>query len=90
MIYVQAQQSGHSRAFGYCGRTPAAGLERKWQEEVLPHYYEPSTRQRTLDLLDPSPSLIESEMELDSPGFTPNALADFEARGFVRRNRWGR
>lgn len=31
--------------------------------------------------------LIEAETELDSPGFTPAALQEFKARGFVRRNR---
>jgi len=85
--YVQLQRTSH--AFEYGGNTPAAGIERKLREEVLPHFYAPSTRQRTLESIAP-PMAIEADVELDSPAFAPAALREFQARGFVRRNRWGK
>lgn len=36
------------------------------------------------------PPAIEADVELDSPAFAPAALREFQARGFVRRNRWGK
>ena len=90
MNYVQGQQVVTAQDFEYGGNTPAALMARKLREEVLPHYYAPSTRQRTLESIAPPPLAIESEMELESPRFKPAALEEFEARGFVRRNRWGK
>jgi len=87
--YVQAQQL-IPHDFEYGGNTPSARVERKLREEVLPHYYAPSTRLRTLESIDPPPLAIEADMELESPRFTPTVLQEFEARGFVRRNRWGK
>ena len=89
MNYVQAQKRT-ADAFEYGGNTPAARIERTLREQILPHYYAPSTRQRTLESLVPPPLAIEVEMELESPRFKPAALQEFEARGFVRRNRWGK
>ena len=90
MNYVQGQKV-RAHAFEYGGNTPSAGVERMLREKVLPHFYAPSTRQRTLESIIPPPPLsIEAELELDSPTFTPPALAEFEARGFERRNRWGK
>lgn len=57
---------------------------------ILPHFYAPSTRQRTLESIAPPPMAIEADVELDSPAFTPAALREFQAGGFVRRNRWGK
>ncbi len=89
MNYVQAQQH-IARSFEYGGNTPSAGVERKLREELLPHFYAPSTRQRTLESLVPQPLAIEAEMDPDSPRFKPLALQEFEARGFARRNRWNK
>ena len=89
MNYVHGQNV-RAHAFEYGGNTPSAGVERMWREKVLPHFYAPSTRQRTLESIVPAPLSIESELELDSPTFTPSVLADFQARGFERRNRWGK
>ncbi len=89
MNYVQAQQRS-AHAFEYGGNTPAARIERKLREEVLPHFYAPASRQRALESIALPPMAIEAEMELESPSFTPAALREFEARGFVRRNRWSK
>jgi hypothetical protein len=86
--YVQGQATTHP--FEYGGNTPAAYLERKLRVEVLPHYYAPSTRQQTLQTIVTPLLTIEAEMELQSPRFKPAALQEFEERGFVRRNRWGK
>ena len=87
MNYARADRYAE-HPYEYGGETPAASVERKYREEILPHFYAPSTRQRSLESLAPPSLSIESEMELDSPRFTPPALEEFEARAFVRRNRW--
>jgi len=71
------------------GGSPSAlgRLTEVLQREVLPHFYAPSTRQAALDQAFSHTARIE-EPTLDSPSFTPAALAEFAARGFVRKNRW--
>jgi hypothetical protein len=90
MIYL-TQTISHMDCYAYdtTGLTPSSGVERKWREEVLPHFYAPASRQRALEPLSiPPPMLSDEEVALDSPPFTPPELTDLAARGFVRRNRW--
>lgn len=88
MNYVQSGNRTHAFEFG--GNTPSARIERKLREEVLPHFFEPASRQRRIESLAPSALSIESEMELESPSFAPVALVELQARGFVRLNRWAK
>ena len=89
MNYVQAPKS-LPRAFAFGGNTPAARIERKLFEEVLPHFYAPASRQPALDSIAPPPMTIDADVVLDSPSFTPAALQEFQAGGFARRNRWSK
>src|SRR5258708_33514573 len=69
--------------------TVRARIQRKFREEVLPHFYAPASRQPALESVAPPPRMIaEADAELDSPTFTPSELTSFAARGFVRTNRW--
>lgn len=86
MTYVRSTQEMFF-AFEYGGNTPSAGVERKFREEVLPHYFEPSTRQLWLETAEPTEMLADNEMTLDSPPFTPEGLKRFAAQSFHRRKR---
>jgi hypothetical protein len=91
MIYVNHTTTGDVACYVYehAGETASIGVQRKWLEEVLPHYYAPSSRQRVLERLSiPPPMSADEDVELDSPPFTPQGLRDFAGRGFVRKNRW--
>jgi hypothetical protein len=68
--------------------TVRARIQRKFREEVLPHFYAPASRQLALESVAPPPMIAEADAELDSPTFTPSELTSFASRGFVRTNRW--
>jgi hypothetical protein len=90
MNYItQTLSSTDCYVYEHAPSTASVGVERKWIEEVLPHFYAPSSRQRVLEAVSIPPSrLADEEVGLESPPFTPPELNDFAAQGFVRRNRW--
>jgi hypothetical protein len=90
MIYVtDTTSSVPACAYEFAGQTASVEVERKWVEEVLPHFLATASRQPVLDTTPPPAMLVNAEVELESPPFTPVELAEFAARGFQRRNRWG-
>jgi hypothetical protein len=91
MIYLNQTTAGDIACYVYehAVETASMGVGRKWLEEVLPHYYAPSSRQRTLERGSiPPPMSADEDVDLDSPPFAPPELNEFAARGFARRNRW--
>jgi hypothetical protein len=89
MIYVtDTTSSVPACAYEIAGKTASAEVERKWLEEVLPHFLATASRQRVLEATIPPPMLVDEDVELESPPFTPTELTEFAARGFQRRNRW--
>jgi|HubBroStandDraft_1064217.scaffolds.fasta_scaffold522887_2 hypothetical protein len=91
MIYVTNTTTSAVDCYVYESSVERAstGVERKWLEEVLPHYFAPASRQRTLDSSSMPPAMLaDADVDLDSPPFTPCELTEFAARGFARRNRW--
>ena len=89
MIYLINTTSSVPRYARELGdSTPSAEMDRKWLIEVLPHFFAPASRQRSLSPTVPPPMLADHEVEADSPPFTPTELTQFAARGFARKNRW--
>jgi hypothetical protein len=89
MIYItDTATTSSGPAYAAVCETPSGCVDRKWVEEILPHFHEPASRQRAPDPTIVPAMLADEDVDLDSPPFTPPELNDFAARGYVRRGRW--
>lgn len=80
------------QAYAYVATTDGSASKSsvlvKWFEEVLPHYFEPASRQATIVSLPPPDRSLDPEVELDSPNFVPGTAVALAARGYKRQNGW--